>query len=227
MASQLRDLKVDFISLVDKAAVRDPKDPTKPRRFLLWKAEDGAPLNNEEKTMIDTQDCEIARARLDKGEDASRVLADLNDPVRKAELRKAELLGVNSNAHQMSGRASDLDPSPSARKAAAKARAALAGHEDDPTLGSLVSHLEAFSDDPEDPFPGDRAGRELAGIQKAAAELDLSPSARERVAKAERGLERAYLRSVNPIALEKFENGTNSEQLQEARERAGLPRLVV
>lgn len=36
---QLTDLIVDRVSFVDRAAVRDPSDPTKPRRLLLTKSE--------------------------------------------------------------------------------------------------------------------------------------------------------------------------------------------
>src|SRR6185437_4247886 len=43
MANQLRDIKADFVSFVDKSAVRDPRDSTKPRCFLLFKSESGAP----------------------------------------------------------------------------------------------------------------------------------------------------------------------------------------
>jgi len=37
--AQLKDLNVDWISLVDKASVRDPQQKTEPRRFLLYKRE--------------------------------------------------------------------------------------------------------------------------------------------------------------------------------------------
>lgn len=47
MANQLRDIRADYVSFVDKAATRDPQDPSKPRRFLLFKREDGAPSNPE------------------------------------------------------------------------------------------------------------------------------------------------------------------------------------
>jgi hypothetical protein len=40
---ELRNLEVEFLSLVDRAAVRDPSSPTEPQRFLLWKKESGAP----------------------------------------------------------------------------------------------------------------------------------------------------------------------------------------
>lgn len=39
MANRITGLRVDRISFVKDAAVRDPQDPTKPRRALLWKSE--------------------------------------------------------------------------------------------------------------------------------------------------------------------------------------------
>ena len=39
MPSQLQDLKVDWVSLVDRAAVRNPQNKSEPRRFLLYKRE--------------------------------------------------------------------------------------------------------------------------------------------------------------------------------------------
>jgi hypothetical protein len=35
----LQNLDVEWVSLVDRAAVRDPEDPTQPERFLVWKRE--------------------------------------------------------------------------------------------------------------------------------------------------------------------------------------------
>jgi hypothetical protein len=46
MSNRLRDIKVDRVSFVDKAATRDPRDPTQPRRFLLFKSESGAPSDD-------------------------------------------------------------------------------------------------------------------------------------------------------------------------------------
>jgi len=39
MSHRLTGIRVNRISFVDKAAVRDPNDPSQPRRFLLTKAE--------------------------------------------------------------------------------------------------------------------------------------------------------------------------------------------
>ena len=41
MPQHLTDLTVDRVSLVDRPAIRDPHNPTKPRSFIFWKAEDG------------------------------------------------------------------------------------------------------------------------------------------------------------------------------------------
>ena len=40
MAQQLTNIRARRISFVDRAAVRDPANPTEPRRFLLFKSED-------------------------------------------------------------------------------------------------------------------------------------------------------------------------------------------
>lgn len=47
--AQLTDLRVDSVSLVDRAAVRSPTDKNEPRRFLLFKREGTTP--KKEKTM--------------------------------------------------------------------------------------------------------------------------------------------------------------------------------
>lgn len=45
---QLIDLDVQFVSLVDRAAVRDPQRKSEPRRFLLSKRAGGAPTPTEQ-----------------------------------------------------------------------------------------------------------------------------------------------------------------------------------
>lgn len=39
MANRLTNLNVEFVSLVDRAAVRNPQNPTEPQRLIFWKAE--------------------------------------------------------------------------------------------------------------------------------------------------------------------------------------------
>lgn len=46
MPNLLRDLRVDAVSLVDRAAVRDPQNKSEPRRFLFWKREGATPDTN-------------------------------------------------------------------------------------------------------------------------------------------------------------------------------------
>lgn len=41
--ARLHDVRVDFNSYVDRAAVRDPQNPTEPRRHFLWKREGTIP----------------------------------------------------------------------------------------------------------------------------------------------------------------------------------------
>jgi hypothetical protein len=55
--AQLQDLQVDWVSLVDRASVRDPQAKSEPRRFLLYKR-DGS-LDTAEK---------VAEMKLQKGE---------------------------------------------------------------------------------------------------------------------------------------------------------------
>jgi hypothetical protein len=39
--ARLTDITATVVSLVDRAAVRDPSDPTQPQKLLLWKSESG------------------------------------------------------------------------------------------------------------------------------------------------------------------------------------------
>jgi hypothetical protein len=43
MPQHLRKLEVEMVSLVDRAAVRDPSNPSEPQRFVLFKREGGGP----------------------------------------------------------------------------------------------------------------------------------------------------------------------------------------
>ncbi len=78
---QLADVEVDFVSLVDKAAVRDPENPTEPRRFLVYKRE-GTPTA-EGSSMSETE----LREALDKAE---REKAEAQERATAAETAKAE-----------------------------------------------------------------------------------------------------------------------------------------
>lgn len=97
---QLQDISVDWVSLVDRAAVRDPQNKSEPRRFLLSKREGAdAPENTIRKdgTMPDEKTPEELNAALTKAEeDAAKLQKDheaalaKKDEERKAAVKKAE-----------------------------------------------------------------------------------------------------------------------------------------
>lgn len=68
MPNQLRNLTVEFVSLVDRAAVRNPSSPTEPQTFLLFKRDSGAPTPTGG-DMPDTPTAEDQAAALKKAED--------------------------------------------------------------------------------------------------------------------------------------------------------------
>jgi hypothetical protein len=76
MATRLHELIVEFVSLVDRAATRDPNKPGEPMRFLLTKQED-----------INMADKDVSDAALSNHLIAVRKAAD-KEPWR-SDLRKA------------------------------------------------------------------------------------------------------------------------------------------
>lgn len=76
MANLLKNLEVSCVSLVNRAAVRDPSNPSQPQRLLLWKAEDHPTPGG----VMPTATEELA---------AALTKADLPDSVREA-LTKAQ-----------------------------------------------------------------------------------------------------------------------------------------
>ena len=102
MANLLRNLEVEWVSLVDRAAVRDPSNPDEPQRFLLTKR-DGAPaMENtmeDEKERIAKRDETLAElAELRKRDDLD---ADTRERIRKAnrELQASYLAEVSPTAY--------------------------------------------------------------------------------------------------------------------------------
>lgn len=86
MPNALTNVQVDFVSLVDRAAVRDPNSPADPRRFLVWKREgDSTP---EGGTMTEQE----MRAAVEKAErETTELRKQLEDQTTlKADLAKAE-----------------------------------------------------------------------------------------------------------------------------------------
>jgi hypothetical protein len=85
---QLTDLQVDFVSLVDRAAVRDPQRKTEPRRFLLSKR-DGASvpenITRKEGTMPEKTPEELQAALTKAEADAKELQKTHDDELKKAQ----------------------------------------------------------------------------------------------------------------------------------------------
>ena len=119
MAHQLQDLKVDFVSLVDRAAVRDPQNKSEPRRFLLWKRE-GAELPTEKgDSMPEDQDLQ---ARLEKAEQ------DAKEAIEKAEQEREAREKAEAEAKEKADELAKLE--------AAKPKDGDKGNDEDETEAS-------------------------------------------------------------------------------------------
>jgi hypothetical protein len=83
---QLRNLGVQFVSLVDRAAVRNPENPTEPQRFLVYKRDNqGGDMPTTEELTAELQKMEDARDEMEK---AAR---EATEKLEKAETERAEL----------------------------------------------------------------------------------------------------------------------------------------
>lgn len=72
--AHLKDLDVQFVSLVDRAAVRDPVNKDEPMRFLIWKR-DGAPEQAAPASVVADPSAAIAAAFERQGERTRELLA--------------------------------------------------------------------------------------------------------------------------------------------------------
>lgn len=102
MPSAVSDLYVRRVSFVKRGAVRDPSNPSEPRRRLLWKSEDGeetnggasAPTNNAPKgeTMpATTEELQEALAKAEKERDeALRKAQDAEEALAKSSKKKTD-----------------------------------------------------------------------------------------------------------------------------------------
>lgn len=129
----LTDLTVDFVSLVDRAAVRDPVQQNEPMRFLVWKRDNQTPKGALMKTaeelqseLTKSQDA-LAKAEADRATiaaDLAKARTDIDELKRQLEdgrrgpAKKEEEAEINK---------ADLDPAVRAyiekQEAAARANA--------------------------------------------------------------------------------------------------------
>lgn len=75
----LSDVTVDYVSLVDRAAVRDSENPDQPMRFLLWKS---ANRSTQEDPMPDAKTPEELQAALTKAETENAELTSKLEAVK-------------------------------------------------------------------------------------------------------------------------------------------------
>ena len=160
--AQLQDISVDWVSLVDRAAVRDPQHKSEPRRFLLSKREGvAAPENTirKEDNMSDEKTPEEMQAALDKAEADAKAAEETH----KAELEKRD---------------ADLKKSDE-EHAAALAKAAAA-----PKKPPVKAGDDGDSDD--EPELSKAAQERLKKAEDEVAELRKSAENSEKIAKEER-----------------------------------------
>lgn len=109
---EIRDLEVEYVSLVDRAAVRDPSNPSQAQRHIFWKAESGAPTDPEGGTMTEAE----LTAALQK--------AEQERDEAKAELAKAEKkLAKKDKKDEEPAQIDKADLPPAVREALEKAEA--------------------------------------------------------------------------------------------------------
>src|ERR1700676_2436174 len=94
MRNQVTDARVRHVSFLDRAATRDPKNPTQPRRKLLWKSEDAPndPALPEEGADMTPDEMQAALVKAEEATEAAE--KDRDDALAKAdaaEKEKAEL----------------------------------------------------------------------------------------------------------------------------------------
>lgn len=83
---QLQNLDVEFVSLVDRAAVRSPSNPTEPQKFLLYKKESGANPDSPKGGNVDKSEelsAALEKAEAERDELATKV-AKLEKKLAKA-----------------------------------------------------------------------------------------------------------------------------------------------
>lgn len=95
MPNRLTDIRVKRVSFVNRGAVRDPRDPSEPRRRLLWKSEDAIepaaePPDPKGTTMSDMDELRAAVEKAERERDeALRKAQDVEDALEKASKKKA------------------------------------------------------------------------------------------------------------------------------------------
>jgi hypothetical protein len=90
MPNQLKALDVEFVSLVDRAAVRNAETPSEPQRFLVWKRETPPPEGGQTMPEIDEVRADLEKAERDRDE-ANAALQKAQDDLKALTDKVAEL----------------------------------------------------------------------------------------------------------------------------------------
>jgi uncharacterized membrane protein YqiK len=93
MPNQVTDARVRRVSFVERAATRDPKNPTQPRRKLLWKSEDAPndpalPAKGGDMADMTPEEMQAALAKAEETAEAAE--KDRDTALAKAETAEAE-----------------------------------------------------------------------------------------------------------------------------------------
>ena len=209
MPTQLTDLRVDFVSLVDRAAVRDPEKPDDPMRFLLWKR-DQAPTDQ---SVVGQTIAAIRRTTEARAGTASLMeeAAALNPQIealkrdiealqthhqRKDDVMHTSALAeAQAKAAQLRKSDSTLTPAGALTKAFDADHELAARYQDEVRRGGEVrgrSEQPAAAAVPSDQLASrQRLADELLKLEKA--DRDVSGPARQSIAKAKHDLQAEYL----------------------------------
>lgn len=188
---QLKDLRVDTVSFVRKSATRDPTDPTKPRRLLLWKAQDDPSHQRLQEALA-----KVEREKTDAI--AAREAAEKAQKTAEEKLAKA---GTHTNTQKekknmATGTASESDLSLAQQQALARAISLLEPHQAHPTVGALVEKLKGA--EPDEVEKIEKSLLDMTTLRVELAKGDFpNPVKAERVAKAERELQVALLKHTS------------------------------
>lgn len=214
---QLRNLDIEWVSLVDRAAVRDPIEQSEPNRFLIWKrdqSQGGHPMSKLTKELLDQLGDAVEK------EDA---LAKLVEKADNPEEAGSALQGI---ARLLTTHKADLTPEIVAEVAKASG---LELPEAEPasivakTASELITALkstdvsEAVVKEVEDALA---KAEEKAEIEKA----DLPPAVKAALEKAEEERKEAANKAEEAQKLAKEERDTrlNKEFIAKAEEFKGL-----
>jgi hypothetical protein len=197
MATRLKELDVRWVSLVDRAAVRNAENPDEPQRWLVWKAE-GEP---ETAAKAET-DWDDLRERIDALEKAARPNNDETIGGGMAVTKADTSVAVSDALAAL--RTADGDPQLAdvidRLNALAKPDEHAVGQEERAPVADRMGPADEGNDD-----PVAKAMTDLRELAKGASARD-----RQQIYKTSTDLQREYLAKASPAGLAAWENRYSS-----------------